>query len=267
MLRFSLSVLTGACLSGSAFAADLPPYEAAIVAPTPISHNWTGFYIGGFAGFGWADIDVSQLIFDCPGSQTCTDGETYNFRGSDYGTSDGGFNGGLQVGFDWQWNKVVAGLVAEAGVLWFEGSVYDPSSLRNRDGIPDTKTTFESDWYAALSARAGIAFNRLLIYAKGGIAFLNAEAKTVDTCLERHWCGGTRVDASDDDVQIGWSVGGGIEYAFSQHWSAGVEYRYFDFGNLETSGEATDGIDTWEVDSQEVDVEIHTARMTVNYRW
>jgi outer membrane immunogenic protein len=257
MLRLSLSALLGAFLGNSALAADLPPYEAAIVAPTPISYNWTGFYVGSFAGLGWSSIDISQL--------EASDGTPYNI-GGDYDADDGGFHGGLQVGFDWQWNKVVAGLVGEAGVLWFDESVYDPSSLPNADGIRDTKTSFESDWYAALSARIGVAFNRLLVYAKGGVAFLDAEAETVDDCLRRRRCGGAIVDASDSDVLVGWSVGGGVEYAFNQHWSAGAEYRYFDFGELEPSGEASDGITTWDV-SQEIDVKVHTARLTVNYRW
>jgi outer membrane immunogenic protein len=240
-------------------AADLPPYEAAIVAPAPISQNWTGFYVGGFAGWGWADIDVDQL--------ENSDGVTYNIGGS-YGMSDDGFHGGVQVGYDWQWNSFVAGVVGEAGALRLDDSEYDPSSIENADGVPDTRSFFESDWYGALSARVGVAFDRFLIYAKGGVALVNAEAETVDTCLRRRRCGASVIDASDDDVQFGWTAGGGVEFLITQHWSAGAEYRYFNF-DLEPSGDA--GGAAADLDdnhfSQDFDVDVHTIRAAINYRW
>ena len=52
-------------------------------------------------------------------------------------------------------------------------------------GVPslDTETTFRSDFYSALTGRAGFAFGDALIYAKGGLAMLNARASTVDSFI------------------------------------------------------------------------------------
>jgi outer membrane immunogenic protein len=49
-------------------------------------------------------------------------------------------------------------------------------------------------------ARAGVAFDRALIYATGGFAFA--------------------------DDATGWTVGGGLEYAFTNNLSAKVEGLY-----------------------------------------
>lgn len=34
-----------------------------------------------------------------------------------------------------------------------------------------------------------------------------------------------------NDLTDGWTVGGGWEWAFADHWSAAIEYLYIDFGS------------------------------------
>ena len=157
-------------------------------------------------------------------------------RNNTYGFNDNGFIAGGQVGVDWQWRWFVLGLGADAGFLDLDSSVVDPTSPGG-----DTVTSFSSDFHGTITARGGVAFDRLLVFAKGGVAFLNAEAETVDACAIAP-CGPATVSASDDDVLFGVTAGGGLEYALTDHWSAGAEYRWVHiFDELQPAGIAAPG--------------------------
>jgi outer membrane immunogenic protein len=229
-----------------------PIYDPALLAPVAASENWTGFHFGGFLGGATGDVEATQLA-------TAT-GIPYNVGGP-YDLSPSGLAIGAQAGYDRQWNRFVVGAGGEIGFFHMEDSVADPSSIEG-----DTATSVESDLYGAATLRAGVSLSKLLLYARGGVAFLNARAETVDTCVRRRRCGGATVDASDSELLIGWTLGGGLEFRFDEHWSAGGEYRYYDFGELGPSGPggvAAGGL----IFSQDVDIRAHAARIFVNYRW
>jgi outer membrane immunogenic protein len=217
---------------------------------SPMAYNWTGFHVGGYGGWAFGDIDATELV--SPG------GVFYNANNT-YGFSDNGFVAGAQVGVDWQWKWFVLGLGADAGFLDLDNSVVDPTSPGD-----DTITSFSSDFHSTITARGGVAFDRLLVFAKGGVAFLNAEAETVDACTVAP-CGPATVSASDDDVLFGVTAGGGLEYALTDHWSAGAEYRWVHiFDELNPAGIAAPGGAV----SQIVTVnDTHTVRGSLNFRW
>jgi outer membrane immunogenic protein len=78
-------------------------------------------------------------------------------------------------------------------------------------------------WDAALSARLGMAVGQALFYVKGGGAYGSFQYVFIDAA-----------DFHDIDVnspKFGWLLGGGLEYAFAQNWSAKLEYNYLNFGN------------------------------------
>ena len=107
MSRLLISTAALALLSGAAFAADLPVYEAppAMVSPTPIAYNWSGFYIGAHGGYGFG-----SGAFD-----------------------DGAVIGG-QIGVNWQWNSFVLG--AEGDGSWVDfGGTDALGSVRLRGGF------------------------------------------------------------------------------------------------------------------------------------
>lgn len=54
--------------------------------------------------------------------------------------------------------------------------------------------------------RAGFALDRMMIYGTGGVAL-------------------------QDFNDVGWTAGGGVEYALTDNVSAGVEYLHYDFDN------------------------------------
>jgi outer membrane immunogenic protein len=168
--------------AGAASAADLPVRSAPpapIVAAVPV-FTWTGFYVGVNAGYGWNDSGDGDLVFE---------GETI-VGDSD---NDGGFIGGGQIGYNYQIGSFVVGLEGDIQYADFGGVNYDFGPL----GIYENDN---DDWFGTVRARAGVAFDRALIYATGGFAFT--------------------------DNRNGWTVGGGLEYAFTNNLSAKIEGLY-----------------------------------------
>jgi outer membrane immunogenic protein len=77
-------------------------------------------------------------------------------------------------------------------------------------------------WDTALSLRLGMAVGQALVYVKGGGAYGSFQYAFIDAS-DFH-------DFDVNSVKLGWLVGGGVEYAFTQNWSAKVEYDYLNFG-------------------------------------
>lgn len=200
MAGFTLAAGTVACVC-SVQAADLPvrpaPPPVAPVAYAPPVYNWSGFYIGGHIGGGFED-------------STWTD----PFTGANDTFNEGGFLGGAQIGANAQFNWLVVGL--EGDFSWtslIKGS--------GNDSIGDALTT-SPQWTSTVTGRIGAAFDRLLVYGKGGVAF--AEDQSTFTPVG----GPTLTDNTD---RIGWTAGAGLEYALTQNWTARVEYDYLGFGS------------------------------------
>jgi outer membrane immunogenic protein len=186
---------------GPAGAADLPvgpaPLAVAPVASAPAAlFSWTGFYIGGHLGVGfdrssWSDpLGGANNVF----------------------TSGAGFLGGAQAGANWQFNRLVLGVEGDFNYAGLTGSGAD--SLGNAIG---TKT----NWTSTVTGRIGGAFDRLLIYGKGGVAFARDQNSFTDLAGN---------SASSALNRTGWTAGVGLEYGISANWSAKVEYDYLNFG-------------------------------------
>jgi outer membrane immunogenic protein len=73
----------------------------------------------------------------------------------------------------------------------------------------------------------GYAWNRALIYAKGGAAWghFKYENPCPGICFgaPENWY-------SSAKTRSGWTAGGGIEYQWNNRWSVNLEYDYLDFG-------------------------------------
>nr|WP_243367987.1 porin family protein [Microvirga solisilvae] len=166
--------------AASASAADLPARAAppAPVIAAPI-FTWTGFYAGLNAGYGWRSDDRESVVLGgaVPG--------TLFFDNDD----DGGFVIGGQIGYNYQIGSFVIGL--ETDIQWAdtdEGNAvrFVPLGAAGTF-VPGRFDNNLSDWFGTVRARAGVAIDRVLIYATGGLAY------------------------SDDNT--GWAVGGGVEWA------------------------------------------------------
>jgi outer membrane immunogenic protein len=209
-----------ALAGGSAFAADLAPvpYYKAPPPPPPV-WSWTGFYIGINGGADW--FDKSWYVPDTP---TNVAGGCVipgcNFSVGGHSASGGLFGG--QVGFNYQISQWVLGVEAQADWTRLEGSNIDPLLAFATD---HSKT----DSLGTIAGRLGWAWDRALLYGKGGAAWADDTFWTTNPiCLPT-------VCQSTSNTRWGWMVGAGIEYAFAGNWSAKLEYDHLDFGNaLET---------------------------------
>jgi outer membrane immunogenic protein len=201
-LMSSVFALTG----GPAQAADLggkqvyaPPPAVYDEGPRP--YSWSGFYLGVNGGYGWGNSD-----WTFPGTA-----DTLAFK-------ETGAMAGGQVGLNWQFAKSMV-----AGV---EGTV-DWANLGGKATCPAGDSTCKTQFNATadISGRLGFAFNRFMIYGKGGVAF--ADMKHLNTSLVD-----TSMSVSSGyDVKTGYLVGGGLEYAITDHISWKLEYNYSNFGS------------------------------------
>jgi outer membrane immunogenic protein len=200
MKKLLAGVALSALLAVPAVAADLPARRMPVkAAPAPIvgMYNWSGFYIGGHAGYLFSDLEWSF-----PGTTTSHDLD--------------GFVGGGHVGFNWQSGNFVFGI---------EGAV----SGFSRDGSstcfggPVCHTEVDHFWRAG--ARAGFtagATGNWLIYAMGGFARANVKTHLV--------VGGVETDRTNTHHHGGY-VGGGIEYGWTPNLVIGLEGYHVFLGN------------------------------------
>ena len=231
-------------------AADLPARAPIVKAPVSApALNWTGPYAGLFAGYGWGTANFGLGPFSGLGFDFIT-----------YNVSADGFFGGGQAGYNWAVGNYIWGIEGEVGYLGLKGNAIHPASI---PFASDTSSSFKSDFYAAITGRAGVPLNGWLFYGKGGLALLNARTATIDTC-SGGGCGGNVAFLSETELLLGWTIGGGAEWAPNERWSVKVEYMYMDFGNMLLSGVLGGG---GPAIPQDVGTTVHTAKLGINYRF
>jgi len=216
-------------------------YDPAPSAPIPTAaFSWSGGYIGANAGYGWGNGDAVDLGDDFFDEDF---GQTHDVRTD-------GFIGGVQVGYNWQSSSFVYGIEANLGYLGLDGE--------NRILVsPDNSGSAELGIYGDLTARFGFAVDRILLYAKGGVAATRYDLTYGDLVDD----GGLDEDssASRSGGNVGYTLGGGVEWAFNDRWSTKLEYQYFDFGTVTLTD--------IEGDQADVDLDAHTIKVGLSYRF
>jgi outer membrane immunogenic protein len=222
MKRMLMGIAAAASLlATSAFAADLAPYtKAAPVYVAPV-YNWTGFYLGGNVGYSWGRSSDTATLANGAGAILFTDIARHNMDG---------VVGGGQIGYNWQTSNWLWGLEAD-----FQGSgqrgdhlftcpigVCTPGALLPGAAVP-VALNQKLEWFGTVRGRVGVAVvPTVVFYATGGFAY--GDVKNTATVAGL----GT---ASSDNVQVGWTVGGGVEAALGDSaWTAKLEYLYMDIG-------------------------------------
>jgi len=206
MLRKILLASAGMiALASQAFAADLPSRAPppVYVPPAPI-FTWTGFYLGGQVGYAWGTQRANVAV---------PNGILFNSYSAQ------GVIGGGHVGYNYQVNQWVIGL--EGSV---DGTSLSKSATRTPfPAFPGFGVTYQTSApiEGSIRGRVGVAWDRVLLYATGGVAFAGVDA-TLSSPVR---------SVSQSATRVGWTVGGGLEYAVTNNWSVGAEYRYSDFGN------------------------------------
>jgi len=200
-------------------AADLP-LKAPPASPSAPRFTWSACYLGAHLGGGWARKDVSdpaQLVQDAfAGTAVTTGSTTANVAAT-------GVVGGGQFGCDYQFaSNWVAGIEGAASSSNLRGSAVVGLPLGSFGD--HARLTGSTDFIPSVTGRIGFALDRFLFYAKGGVAW--AEDKYTIAGIFQ----GTGFDFEGLDMRTGWTAGAGMEWAFYRHWSARVEYDYYQFG-------------------------------------
>jgi outer membrane immunogenic protein len=182
MTRIALGAVALAALGWtvSAQAADLSyGSRAPYTVNQPLNaYSWAGPYLGGNLGYAWGSVDNNI-------------------------TKPSGFVGGVQGGYNWQSGQLVFGV---------EGDI-------QATGADDTFAPwkFSNPWFGTVRGRIGYAFNNILFYGTGGLAFGELRGETFGL--------------SESHTNAGWTAGLGAEFGLAQNWSAKIEYLYVDLAD------------------------------------
>jgi outer membrane immunogenic protein len=209
-------------ITSAAMAADLPPPMAppprapAAYIPVAPAYNWTGFYIGGNLGAGFSK-----------GSFSDSAGSVFNSTNSN--TS---FLGGGQVGVNYEfYNGVVIG--AEAMFDWAPNT-NNTISLTGAGTVPANSGTataqLNNRWLTTATGKLGYAWDRVLLYGKGGWAWVGQNNSNV-TVTPTGAAAPVATSLSSNSTAGGWTAGVGVEWAFAGNWSARAEYDYIGLQN------------------------------------
>ena len=229
MRRLSLALTVAgaaAIFSHNVFAADLPA-KAAPRMPVAVSDPWSGFYVGLTAGGGWGnattDLTPNAAALGGPGIGAPPFGPLPS------GPRMSGFVGGGEVGYNWRFGNMLAGLEADLSY----SSLSESSSAT---GIPFIggifRTTIDAKlrWFGTVRGRLGfLAGKDLLIYGTGGLAYGDAKTTVTGTNLALA-CPTNNCFSGSTGTETGWTAGAGVEYAFAPKWTVKAEYLYLDFG-------------------------------------
>lgn len=255
LLKASVASAAILLAQGAALAADAPVYDkgpvtAPVAAPAPV-WNWTGFYAGLNAGYGWGDIEDDE-------------GEVFD-GGDDFGLdADGALVGG-QIGYNWQMDSFVFGL--ESDLQWADLSTENDFTALDFDGNGDSSDSLgvdaELNWFGTTRLRAGVAMDRFLVYATGGLAYGDADVGVAfDGDVDDVF-----TSDEDDSTRIGYAVGAGVEGAVTDRVTAKLEYLYTDLGSQDGTYTLTDGSSAPETVSTSTDFNAHVVRAGINYKF
>ncbi len=142
------------------------------------AYSWAGPYLGANLGYAWGSVHNNP-------------------------TKPSGFAGGLTAGYNWQSGPMVFG--AEADIQ---------ATGANETFAP---WKFSNPWFGTVRGRVGYAFNNIMFFGTGGLAFGELRGETFGL--------------SETHTRAGWTVGAGTEFGLTQNLSAKIEYLYVDLAN------------------------------------
>jgi len=227
MKRFLLAT-TALALCEPAFAADMPVKAPAA---TP-AYSWTSCHLGGQMGVAWGRANITD-----PNSFILTPGIGFVApTGGTVGVNQDGGIGGVQLGCDYEFaNHWVIGAAGDFSFADIKNQVADPFFV-GKGGNP-IQIEAKTEWLASATARLGYAWDRWMLYGKGGAAW-SRDRYNVQNNLFWGTPGNLCVvntfsvacNATGSATLSGWTAGVGVTYAVTDAWSLGLEYDHYGFG-------------------------------------
>jgi outer membrane immunogenic protein len=250
----------------------LPPAAAQAQQPSP-AYNWSGFYVGLNAGGAWGRAkatttvpcnDASALVgYFCTTtnsgvSSTVADNGSGSFSGS-------GFTGGIQAGYNWQRGNLVYGLETDFGAFNINATRQATALYVGGPQNFTFRTSAETDWLFTVRGRFGWVSSNVLVYATGGLGVTHLDTATSFSDISVFDATGAW---SASKTRLGWTIGGGLEWALGNNWTVKTEYLYFNFGSVQSSGTVTaQGTAYAQAVNTSVDLTAHIARAGVNFKF
>ena len=258
------AVLAGVTTLGTGALADGVPRRAVRdFGPPPFT--WTGFYVGLNAGAAWADSDISL-----GGSNTgaYVPGYFSNILASGPGTaSDSTFTGGVQAGYNIQTGTLVLGVETDINSFRIRAgrSVSNGAFPANPFTISDT---VETDWLYTFRGRIGVTLgSNIMAYVTGGLAVSDLHhGHTYRDSAAPVFAEATGTSST----KVGWTIGGGLEWALDRNWTFKGEYLYVDLGSVDSGGtliNTATGGPAGASFNHSADLTAHIARVGINYKF
>jgi outer membrane immunogenic protein len=238
MKRLAISAFAAAALlSAPAIAADVP-VKGPVYKAIPY-YNWTGWYGGINAGYGW---DPNYII-STPGEADIN-----------LGLQPSGPFGGLQFGYNWHYARnYLVGIEIDFQFADIRDSVIFTAG---GGGANASVASIQIQNFGTIRGRWGYVDDRTLYFVTAGAAFANFDVHiraqydaNVGTINGNQW-------------EVGYVVGAGIERAFMNNWTARIEYLFMDF-SLDMTGVASNAA----YFTLRGDPQLHALRIALNYRF
>jgi opacity protein-like surface antigen len=221
VLLFSMALVFGSVHAG--LAADMV-LKAPVPPEAPPPYNWSGLYLGANFGSAWSS-------------------RVANISGADWDPGATAFIGGVDLGYNWQFGRLLVGVEGN-----FDGSVFGRPTSVLLTTLGPVRASAPHNWIGTVAARLGIAADKWLIYGKVGGGWAQDRAELQIPGVP------TLIGSSTDG---GWLFGGGLEYAFKPNWTVKLEYDHLGLGNWTAS---TLPLESWSRDVQMI-------TMGVNYKF
>jgi outer membrane immunogenic protein len=259
----------------------------------PPPFTWTGFYVGLNAGGGWAShSNNNNNVFPFLGAVplgTFAPVATHN-------SSNGGFVGGIQGGYNYQFgvgSGFVLGIEADIDYAnigrnhsatfpaftlpQFPGTIFAPTA-----GVSNNNS---NQYLGTVRLRAGYAWDRFLVYATGGLAYGGINNAGVGAGVTALTAPGFVVPTTglvatvpttsvvgvaanrSSSTHAGWTLGAGVEYAWTNNWTVKAEYLYANFdANRNAPGFFLPGVAA-AFNNRSHSIDVNIVRLGVNYKF
>jgi outer membrane immunogenic protein len=263
--KFAITAAALLATTALASAADLP---VRTVAPAPLAavpvFTWSGFYLGVSGGYMFGENTV-RTTGVLPGNIANV---TVLARPPSVDIDAEGFLIGGTAGFNVQFGQFVAGIEGDISYTDVsESTRYLNPNAFGAGPFPagSTQSVFrtEMDYFATVRGRLGLAFDRALIYVTGGAAFADV-TNTAD--FGAPVTGAQQFFGRNSDTLVGYTIGAGAEYAFTNNLSLKAEYLYYDLGRVTVNVPAV-GAGGAGAYTSRFDNEGHVVRGGLNFRF